>query len=140
MTELEKVQIYTELFKAYLDKFNKTRDIQWKLNIALWTLIGGTGAFLYGKYIPSLFESIIFLIIFSIVYLFLWAYPIQESIEQDKYIFLKYRNKLKKIIGEDISFEVSSKKSKFKWLFITSGFTIILFGIILLILHSAHIK
>ena len=44
MTELEKVQIYTELFKAYLDKFNKTRDIQWKLNIALWTLIGGTGA------------------------------------------------------------------------------------------------
>jgi len=136
MKESEKIQVYTELFKAYLNKFNKTRDIQWKLNIALWTLIGATGGFLYGKYIPSIFECIVILIVFTISYFTLWSYPIQESLEQDKYLFLKYRDKLKMAIGEEIS-EKILKRSKFRWLFITSGLTVVLFALVLLILSSA---
>jgi len=137
MNETEKSQAYVELFKAHLDKFNKTRDIQWKLNIALWTLIGAAGGFLYEKYTPSLLEGIVILIVFSVGHFFFWAQPIQTSLEQDKQLFSKYRNELEKMAGEKDPTPVAYASSKFKWPLITSALTILLFSLVLWILHSA---
>lgn len=137
MNDSDKLQAYVELFKAHVDKFNKTRDIQWKLNIALWTLMGAAGGFLYGKYTPSFLEGLIILAIFATGFFFFWAQPIQASLEQDKLLFSKYRNKLETLAGEQNPTPVSFGSSKFKWPLITSALTIFLFSLVLWILHSA---
>ena len=38
------IQMYYELFKIHIEKFNQTRQIEWKGNFALWGLLVGLGA------------------------------------------------------------------------------------------------
>jgi hypothetical protein len=124
MNETDKLQAYAELLKASLEKFNKTRDIQWKLNLALWTLMGALAGLLYGKWSPSWAEAILALMAFSVVYFFFWAHPIQTSLEQDREQFSKYRNRIEQLAGEENPTPITYAQPRFKWPLITSALTI----------------
>ena len=49
MTKKEKADILVELSKIQIERFNKTRDIEFRINYALWAAIIAAGYFLYGK-------------------------------------------------------------------------------------------
>jgi hypothetical protein len=51
MTSKEKADCLLELHKAQLDHFKQTRDVELKVDIALWSLIAVSGSF----YMASLF-------------------------------------------------------------------------------------
>ena len=100
---MEKFSEKIEIYKKQIEYFCTTRDIQWKVNIAFWSFIIASGAFLYGKYAPSLWEAIVIILIFTSMYCIFWAYPVQISLEYDKRIFVQLRKGI-------IPFKESDKK------------------------------
>lgn len=136
MTEKEKCQCYIELFKSQMKRFEDTRKIQWRANLAFWTFLVAGGALLYRSgYELCIIESIIVIAFFFSVHLFLWNFPIQRSLDEDKRLFSKYRNRAEVILGEKVVEGVSEVKLSWKWpigiAFVTAAILGIIFWIII---------
>ena len=112
-----------ELHKSQLDHFKQTREIEFKVNLALWTLIAVSGSFLSGKvHLSDASSWLIFGITALSVYLghmFLWMMPIQNSEDTDDYFINKYRNEVEKIVGVSIAKSSTAKKPEFLWKMVT---------------------
>src|SRR2546422_308099 len=98
----EQATVLLELIRGQLDHFNQTRDIEFKVNLALWTAIVVTGGLLHqsGLRLESVSEiSIYFLVAFcvSIIHAVFWIMPIQYSQDLDNYFILEYRNRVESL-------------------------------------------
>ena len=128
MTDKEKADCLIELHKSQLDHFKQTRDIELKVDIALWTLIIASGSFLYGKiYLTdpasrTIYQLIAFVIILG--HTFLWKEPIQNSEDIDDYFINQYRNEVEKLTGVLINKPAKRlRKSGWPWILVGIGIT-----------------
>lgn len=140
MTNKEKADCLIELHKVQLEHFMQTRDIEFKVNIALWTLIALSGSFLYGKlnltgcqwWIYGIFALVIYL-----GHMFLWIMPIQKSADTDDYYINLYRSKVEALV--EITLPKPTLKCKlltrlrlggWSWILAETGITLILLVLI----------
>ena len=143
MTDKEKADCLLELHKTQLSHFAQTRDIEFRVNIALWTLIAAGGSFLYGKvHLETDLSYLIFTIVSLGIYfghLFLWMMPIQNSEDIDDYFINQYRSNIEKLVGVSIerSFELrrprilwaltkTLRKDGWSWILAETGITLVL--------------
>ena len=102
-----------EVYKAERLHFDKTREIQWKFNIALWTLIslGITLSQDTKKYIdPSI--AVIMSVVFVLTH-FLFALLTQSSLDSNKVVWTHVINQLNSK-SEFVSIDVISAINKAK--------------------------
>jgi len=105
MTDKEKAYCFIELYKEQMNHFKQTRDIEFKVNIAFWTLIVLAGYFL-NLIISSRSYSnfncfyIIIALLFLACHLFLWLLPISRSEKIDLHYIKEYRDKIEDLAGE----------------------------------------
>jgi len=105
--------------KATRERFEKTREIQWKMNVAIWTLIVAA-IYLFAKE-PSIRFSqnwlvITFTIIFGFTHL-IFIYMTQRSLETSKRIEEYIYKKLNEENSSLTQFEVDIKKiTNFCWI------------------------
>jgi hypothetical protein len=103
--------------KASRERFEKTREIQWKMNVAIWTLMAAA-IYLFAKEPSIRFTkscTLIFLaIVFGITHL-LFVYIIQRSLETSKSIEDHIFTKLNEQNSSLQQFEVDIRKLSSFW-------------------------
>ena len=101
MDAQEQANILVELHKSHMEHFNKTRDLEFKVNIALWTLIAVGGYFLKESFpekelTPSQSISLLVVYISSVVGFYLihkrWMNLVQKSEDIEKNRMIKERS------------------------------------------------
>ena len=143
MSEKDKADCLIELHKELLGKYKQTRDIEFRINIALWTLIIIAGYSLKEIELTTLTKLVVFSFLYLLVTIFLsyahfkfWLFPIQRSEYIDDYYIKKYRYNIElltnKIIIKDpgevkeiLIFKDFSDRSK-SWIKFEIGITIFL--------------
>lgn len=141
MNENNKTNIYLKLFKVHVDKYNKTREIQWKVNFYFWAAVGAATSLLYGKFWPTNTQFFILSVVPSVMFYYLWILPISKSINTDREIYSKYRCRIESLIDEKEKCKTHKTSSKFdKWACIKLLITVFLFVGCLFILHEAPVK
>ena len=161
MKDSEKAASLIELHREQLGKFKQSREIEFKVNLALWSLIVIAGRFIKAELEKVSYEEhfIIYMIIYVVVSIIIvllhckfWMVPIARSQEIDDYFIRKYRFKVEELCGEIISanpdeliktkpmewksYDDFEKKSKKKWIVFETGITallLVLVGIYILI-------
>ena len=105
MEPKEKVFALIELCKIQMDHFEKTRNIEFKVNIALWTLIALAGKFVYDE--NDLHKGGFFIIgyvVFAIVITWfhcLWMSLIQRSEDRDHESNNEYKTEILQIFSNE---------------------------------------
>lgn len=97
MEAKEKVDALTELAKAKMEKYKQTRDLQFKVNIALWTLVVLVGSHseqtlkLSGATDYLFFGVVVVAVVLS--HYFFWLRPMSASMARDnaKALDLQYQ-------------------------------------------------
>jgi len=119
MTDKEKADCMIELHKSQLDHFMQTREIEFKVNLSLWTLIILAGYFLYGKiHLNCLLSISIYSVLALLLYfmhIFLWMMPIQKSEDTDDHYIREYRNKVQELIKVTLAEPEPKKHLVFLW-------------------------
>jgi hypothetical protein len=135
MTETEKSTLLIELEKIRIDKYKQTRELEFKVNIALWTLIVLIGYHYRGKLSIEYWEDLLFFIIVAIVivvgHFFLWLVPISESLARDNAKAYELQEEVEKTIGFNSSIPLrnmnSIKRNYGRWNIFLAGITFLLF-------------
>ena len=113
MTDKDKADCLIALHNTQMDHFKQTRDIEFKVNLALWVAVVLSGRFLYGKVKLDVFgEWVIFILLSAIIilaHLFLWMMPIQNSEDKDDHFIRQYRSEVEELTG------IQLQKQKDKW-------------------------
>ena len=117
------------LTKVTRERFEKTREIQWKMNVAKWTLMAAA-IYLFAKE-PSIRFSrgcplIFFAVIFGVTHL-LFIYMTQLSLETSKRIEEYIFTKLNEQNSSLSQFEIDIKKITSFWLISFPGWVWLLF-------------
>lgn len=157
MENKEKADCLIELLKERMSKFKQTREIEFKINIALWTLIIASGYILNSIHINTMFELVLFFLFYNTASLLIiyahknfWMFPIQRSETLDKYLINKYQyvienlaeynlSKEPKDIGNIDSYDDLDPDSK-NWIIFEVGITsflLIIIGLYLLFSFNA---
>ena len=100
-----------ELYKAQISEFNKSRDIKWKFNASIWTLLVITTYFKHLN--PEIFDLSLIFILFIIALLahYIFIYIVQRSLaisrrKLDEYLYyLNTYNKSKDIVIKNNRYE-----------------------------------
>ncbi len=93
-TAFERAQLYRELHRDFIDRFNKTRDIEWIINAALWTAIIFVGYGLYGHVSTGSIPWWLFFVLPPVAWLVhfgLWMFAIQTEEDIDQHRAEGYR-------------------------------------------------
>lgn len=103
MEDREKIAALTEFVKAKMEKYRQTRDLQFKVNIALWTLIVLVGY--RGEQVLELSDLNDFFL-FGVALLmvvpghyFFWLRPLSASMARDNAKALELQNQAENIIN-----------------------------------------
>ena len=121
-----------EVYKAEREQFNRTRELQWKINISFWTLLVLGINYSYKIRIMSM-DWILILMIFLFITYIVFVIFIQRSLDTNK-----------KIWGDafDLNAELNDKKLKHKnlvttnkwgfnpWVVLQSSITVVLLNIL----------
>lgn len=87
MESIEKAEALTEIVKARLEKYRQTRDLQFKVNIALWTLIVLVGSRSEQILVLSDRNDYLFfgVVVLAVVlgHYFFWLGPMSASMARD---------------------------------------------------------
>lgn len=132
MTNKEKADCLLELHKTQLDHFLQTRDIEIKVNLALWALIAASGSFMYGKVHLISWHSWLVYTIFTLAiflgHMYLWMIPIGRSESTDDHFINQYRNAVESLIEVQIMKLEKRKRpiSLQRWILAESGITLVL--------------
>lgn len=124
----EKAEHLIELCKIQMDHFRQTRDLEFKVNLALWTLIVIGIKFLYDYNFKldnflKLLCYIIFALIIILVHWFCWLKPIQQSEENDLKFIYSCRDS---IAPNQIVRVVQDGNSSNKWRYFEVAITLLL--------------
>ena len=134
MTDKEKADCLIELHKEQLGKFKQTREIEFKINLTLWSFIILGSYYINNEiHLTTIYEHCSFCIGYLIIavviilsHLFLWVKPIKKSNDTDDYYVNGYRSEVEKLTGIQISkYKKYSKKSQ-NWIFFEVGITVLL--------------
>lgn len=103
MADTDKTTALIELEKVWIDKYKQTRDLEFKVNVALWTLIVLLGYHYRGKLSIVYREDLVFFIIVALIvvsgHFFLWLTPISKSLARDNAKAHELEEEAEKIIG-----------------------------------------
>ena len=112
---IQRAEIYQQIHKDYLDRYNSTRQIEWIVNGALWAgivIVGGQIAGhvdLYHKFTG--WEVVVLGVIGGLLHYALWMYPIQSSENADNNMIEKYLKLTHLALrGSDLENQTESKK------------------------------
>jgi hypothetical protein len=105
MDTKDKAFTLTELVKIRLDKYNHTRDLEFRVNIALWTLIvlvGYRGGQIIdlGALTDFLFYGAAALAV-VLGHYFFWLIPMSASMARDNARILELQRQVENIVGEN---------------------------------------
>jgi hypothetical protein len=106
-----KVESIIELYKIQMDHFEKSRDIEFKINLALWTLIVLAGKFGYGKQLFSI-ESYCLMAGTVLGLHIFWMVLIQRSQDRD----IEWRDTYKEEIRKAIRIPFKKPEEPWCWL------------------------
>jgi hypothetical protein len=138
MTDKEKTDSLIELEKIRIDKYNHTRDLEFKVNIALWTLIVLVGYYYRNTFRIGTTADLVFFILLAIVvvlgHFFFWLNPVSESERRDYSRALSYQKEAEKHMGTEIApderNEKEIKRDYLKWNLFLAGITLMLFALL----------
>lgn len=103
MTAKEKADCLLGLQKIQMEHLQQTRELEFKVNIALWTLIALAGYQLVGKLrLDAILNILIYIIVAAVIYaahLVLWMMPIQNSCDQDTHYIRDYGAAIEAMVG-----------------------------------------
>lgn len=107
MNDKEKADCLIELHKVQMDHFRQTRDLEFKVNLALWTIIILSGRFLYVSTKLefsgwTLVICIVGAILACLGHLIFWMMPIQRSEDIDNLFINQYRSAVEKLVETKI--------------------------------------
>jgi len=139
----EEAGVYRELYDTQIPKFNKSRDLEWKVNISLWSLIAA-GIIAIDKF-NFLEQAACYwrcgLFLFVVAVHFLWMMLIQRSENIDFEWALKYRRRCEDALNMqpiDQRTSVSARRIDFIWIVAPVLVTIILMSLFLV--GATHLK
>jgi hypothetical protein len=135
MEDKDRINALIELQKIRTDKYNQTRDLEFKINIALWTLIVLIGYYYRNTFkIETLADMLIFTcvtVIFVLAHYFLWLKPISMSEARDYSKALEFQTEIEKILKlQDKQVErtlIEISKDYLRWNLFLAGITLLLF-------------
>ena len=138
MTDKEKTDALIELIKIRVDKYKQTRELEFKVNIALWTLIVLIGQYYKSKVsditTTDLILFIIALILIVAGHYFLWLVPVSESLARDNAKALELQDEVEKITGIKPSIPLRTanaiKTDYRKWNMFLAGITLVLMALL----------
>ena len=147
MEDKQKAECLIELCKTQMDHFRQTRNIEFKINLALWTLIVLGGKFLYCKVklLDPWYGWIIYLLSALVIVLFhlCWMVSIQNSEDKDDHYINQYRSIVEELGGVNLK-KIEFQKPKLlpkwlwpsrrSWIFLETGITGMLLIVIFFIL------
>ncbi|MBL7813163.1 MAG: hypothetical protein JNL57_13155 [Bacteroidetes bacterium] len=119
MTDKEKADCLIELQKDESQRHKTLVELEFKVNIAIWTLIAISGAVLLKEILPNLCSCnqkkfiLIYLLISSATLYFhylLWLFPISKSQATSNYFIRSYMCQIEELAG----FKISSKETNWK--------------------------
>ena len=100
----DKAATLTEFVKVRIDKYKQTRDLEFKINIALWTLIVLVGHHCQEVLSLSYWVDYIFFGVMALVivlgHYFLWLVPVSESLARDNAKSLELQKQVENIIND----------------------------------------
>jgi len=100
----QKINGLLDLQKIRFEKFKQTRELEFKVNIALWTLIVLVGYYFKGKLHLNDPREIIIYVLISIAIIvchyFLWLNPISKSEERDFEKVIAYQERIEELVEE----------------------------------------
>jgi hypothetical protein len=103
MTDKQKADCLIALHDTQMDHFRQTREIEFKVNLALWAAIVLSGKFLQGQVYLDNFSSWLFFLFFAaivtVVHLLCWMMPIQRSEDLDNHFIMCYRKEVERLVG-----------------------------------------
>jgi hypothetical protein len=138
MNDKEKTDSLIELEKIRIDKYNHTRDLEFKVNIALWTLIVLVGYYYRNTLRIGTTTDLVFFILVAVVvvlgHFFFWLNPISKSERRDYSRALTFQKAAEKLIGtKNAPAERNEKEIKrdyLKWNLFLAGITLMLFALL----------
>jgi len=134
MTDKEKTDALIELIKIRADKYKQTRELEFKVNIALWTLIVLIGQY-YKTKVDNITTTDLILFIISLIMIvaghyFLWLVPVSESMARDNAKALELQDEVERITGIEPSKPLRTydaiKTDYRKWNLFLAGITMVL--------------
>ena len=130
MGDKEKAECLIELCKIQLYHFRQTRNIEFKINLALWTLIvlGGGNLFYGNVKLDNCCKFVSYIVFASVIVLahfFFWMRPIQNSELRDLRFTYQCRSKIKNLIGDQSNNSQNNGTGE-KWIYFEVAITFLL--------------
>ncbi len=134
MEPKDKTAALTEIVKARLEKYKQSRDLEFRVNIALWTLIvlvgfKGEETLELSCWIDYAFYGVAALAV-VVGHYFFWLIPLSESMARDNARAIELQKHIENIINERSDKperdEAEIKRFYHKMNFFMAGITIIL--------------
>jgi hypothetical protein len=134
MEPKDKPAVLVELVKIRIDKYKQTRELEFKVNIALWTLIVLIGYYYKDTFSLETKGDWVFFIIITLVivlgHFFLWLVPVSNSLARDNAKVLELQKQIENIVNERSDIpdrdEKQIKRSYLGWNFFLAGITFFL--------------
>ena len=130
-----------EIYKCEHSRYNNFREIQWKMNVTIWTLIvfGINAADLIGKYLNSYWIVSLCFLLFCAHSIFVWL--AQRSLDASKQIERNIVNALNDGSHEDLNLRIEIKilpDKKWMWFLFQLLCTLVLLAVFAFISISSH--
>ena len=126
----EKQMLLIEAYRIQVERFNKRRDIEWRLTLTLWSTIVIITFAIAGKIQPHWFDILIIYLALFGAYLF-WIINLWERNAEDKKWIIEYQAKINNelSINENATLEKIPQNALHDW----SVRSQLLFALILLV-------
>lgn len=121
MNEKEKAECLVELHKEESNRHNQLTNLEFKVNILLWTFITLAGYFLLKEILPKCTPEQVFLlgIVYSLIsvllvlaHYFFWMFPITRSQATSAYFIRSYQCKIEELVEFSVSSNISETRPK----------------------------
>ena len=134
MEPKDKSAALIDLEKIRIEKYKQTRELEFKVNVALWTLIVLVGYHYRDKFSIIYREDLVFFIIVALIvvsgHFFLWLTPISKSLARDNAKAHEFEEEAEKVIGFKSAIPARRYKSIMKgylrWNLFLAGITLLL--------------
>lgn len=129
MEEEKRAELFVDLYKQQMERFHQTQEIEWKANIALWTLLAGA-IYLARDHCLGIPRCVAYIAAFVIVLLHgCWLGKVHSSEHIDKILSTRYRSDALLLLrGSLLKHEGETGERIFAplWLALEIGMTLIL--------------
>lgn len=130
LDDKKKLDAYLDLYKAQMEHFRNTEQIEWRVTFAAWTLLVALiyAAAAKGIRLPGMAWIVFVVPLFHIC----WLYLIQGSEDVDKSLWVSYRRKALDLLGHSTSsghLDSWRRRPLWKhsiWILVEAGVTLVL--------------